>query len=101
MSNKEKQKTVINFPNTDWQSVEFFGTYTKLSVESKDKDNYNYTEILMDCGLECPINVWLDQEQLKVLIAHLQKQIIPSTELRVHTESQEAAIKRMLNKEVG
>ena len=58
---------------SEYESLEFEGNRTKLRVESKD--TAGDVEFEMETYGESGY-VYLNQEQAKLLIAHLQKQII-------------------------
>jgi hypothetical protein len=67
-------KMTINLEDTPDASMEFHGTWKELYIASADKDG----DVLMefyDGNAGGTSSFYFDQEQLKALITHLQKQI--------------------------
>lgn len=66
----------IHNEGSDYESLEFKSRHSTLRVESKDHEGEIEFE-MEDCDCDhMPHYVFLNQEQAKLLIAHLQKQII-------------------------
>lgn len=63
----------IENENTDWASFVAEGNFATLKVESKDMDND--VEFCMEEDGD-QHTIFLNQTELKRLVAHLQKQII-------------------------
>lgn len=62
---------------TSWESIDLKGKRETLSIESKD--SHNDVEIsLTDNGNNCNHCIYLNQEQLKIVISFLQKQVVES-----------------------
>ena len=67
-----EKRAKLEFEGTDWQSFEIKGKWTTFSVGSVDKDGD--VEICMEESQDSHY-VFIGQEDIKTLIAHLQKQV--------------------------
>ena len=59
--------------NPECNTIEFNGKWTNMEVSSVDKDGEVAIEITMDN--DPSVNIFLNQENIKQLINHLQKQL--------------------------
>jgi hypothetical protein len=57
----------------EWDTIEFNGKWTHMEISSVDKDGDIGIEIIRDG--DPSVNIFLNQENIKQLISHLQKQI--------------------------
>ncbi len=64
--------TTMKFEGTDWESLEFEGQHKRLQIESADAQGD--VEIELEDYNESHY-FYLNQEDLKKLITHLQKQV--------------------------
>ena len=67
----------VNNKDKENQQIVFLSGYKELSFESKDDDGD--VEINLDASDSIEIHaIYLNQENIKLLISHLQKQLINS-----------------------
>lgn len=59
--------------NPEWNTIEFNGKWTNMEVSSVDIDGEVAIEI--DSGWDQNVHIFLNQENIKQLINHLQKQL--------------------------
>ena len=64
----------INSEGTEWQSLSFRGRWETLEVEHADKDG-DVEFAMVDRGDRNTFTVYLNQDHIKLLIEHLQKQL--------------------------
>lgn len=57
----------------EWNSIEFIGKWTNMEVTASDTDGD--VEIAIDAGWDQSVHIFLNQENIKQLINHLQKQL--------------------------
>jgi hypothetical protein len=70
-----RNKIIHDYPDTDYSLLTFkAGNNRALEISGKDKDGDVLFESIDDYDKVC---VYLDQEEIKILIEFLQKQIKP------------------------
>jgi len=57
----------------EWNAIEFSGRWTSMEISSVDKDGDVGIEISNDCDADT--HIFLNQENIRQLINHLQKQL--------------------------
>lgn len=60
---------------TSYESIDLEGKWETLSIESKDTQNDVEIEVRDDSN-NCTHHIYLNQEQLKIVISFLQKQVV-------------------------
>ena len=69
-----KNKAKIIYPDTEWGYLEIKNSNTRLSVYCKDVDNE--VEVFMQSCQRESQTQYLSQDDIKLLITFLQKQIV-------------------------